>query len=558
MTVNSNVHVPSVVEAERGETRRFDIAILGSRPAGLILGAILARHGLRTVIIDSEIHPRYQCGEDTIPFSSLIFEMIADRYDVPQIRNIARARDVRDTVMPSSGIKKNLGFLYHSEGKTQDPSQALQFNVPSEHGESHLYRQDVDAYLLHAAVEHGVVYLQRKSNGSIEFGETDVRLQNSYGDWIEAEFVIDAAGEDSPIAQMLGLRTDAQRFVTHTTRFATHMIGVAPYDDTFPRRFPEKWHNGTLHHVFDGGWIGVMPFNNVSYSTNSTTSVVIHLQGEHGGRDGDQVLADLAARFPSLREHLGLARRVREWEVASPAQYGCIKPLGSRYLLLDESAYGNDLLFSRKLSNTAELVFALGHRLIAAARKRDYQGSELTGFAELQQGVVDFGDRIIAAAYVAMSDPALWNAFARSWLLFSITSTISCKHPYDNFVRSGDVAAFAPLDMASADGIWMPLDTSYRTLFTRVLKACETVRTGGQSTEAATKEIFVALAQSRALLPPIFDFGDPNVQVYNLTMARKIKTLIWGLTTARGGVGKLIFYRNFKKKANRPAPTPAK
>ena len=48
-----------------GETY-FDVAIVGSGIAGSTLGAILARHGLRTVIFEAKSHPRFSIGESMI------------------------------------------------------------------------------------------------------------------------------------------------------------------------------------------------------------------------------------------------------------------------------------------------------------------------------------------------------------------------------------------------------------------------------------------------------------------------------------------------------------
>ena len=45
---------------------RFDIAIIGSGISGSTLGAILARHGLRVIIFEAGVHPKFAVGESMI------------------------------------------------------------------------------------------------------------------------------------------------------------------------------------------------------------------------------------------------------------------------------------------------------------------------------------------------------------------------------------------------------------------------------------------------------------------------------------------------------------
>ena len=50
------------------------------------------------------------------------------------------------------------------------------------------------------------------------------------------------------------------------------MIGVTPLEqvdpDARPYSHPYRMSEGTLHHMFDGGWMWVIPFNNHPEHTN--------------------------------------------------------------------------------------------------------------------------------------------------------------------------------------------------------------------------------------------------------------------------------------------------
>ena len=47
----------------------FDVAILGTGIGGTSLGAILAKNGLRVLLLEQTVHPRFAIGESTVPVS---------------------------------------------------------------------------------------------------------------------------------------------------------------------------------------------------------------------------------------------------------------------------------------------------------------------------------------------------------------------------------------------------------------------------------------------------------------------------------------------------------
>jgi tetracycline 7-halogenase / FADH2 O2-dependent halogenase len=103
----------------------YDVAILGAGMAGGILGAVLARNGLRVLLIDAGVHPRFAVGESTIPYTSTMSKIIAERYQVPEVEALASFGAMR-RVSPMCGQKRNFGFVYHEEGRPQDPASRLQ------------------------------------------------------------------------------------------------------------------------------------------------------------------------------------------------------------------------------------------------------------------------------------------------------------------------------------------------------------------------------------------------------------------------------------------------
>ena len=88
-----------------------DVAILGSGLAGTIIGAILARNGAETVVLDKNAHPRFAIGESTIPQTSLMLKVLADRYDVPDFHNMSSWSRIDSSVTKACGVKLAAGFV---------------------------------------------------------------------------------------------------------------------------------------------------------------------------------------------------------------------------------------------------------------------------------------------------------------------------------------------------------------------------------------------------------------------------------------------------------------
>src|SRR5262245_19149548 len=109
--------------------RRFDVVIMGSGIAGGLMGCILACEGLRTLIIDNGVHPRFALGESTIGETTSMLRILAARYDVPEIAHISSLGEVMRHVTSACGVKRNFGFVYHEAFKEQRAGVVTQCNV---------------------------------------------------------------------------------------------------------------------------------------------------------------------------------------------------------------------------------------------------------------------------------------------------------------------------------------------------------------------------------------------------------------------------------------------
>ncbi len=187
----------------------YDVIILGSGIGGSMLGAILARHGTRVLLVEAGVHPRFAVGEATTPDTSCRFKLMSLKYDVPEIAHLATFHKLRDHVGASSGVKRAFSFLYHRENEEQNPKQSHQFPTlaPPLGPDCHLFRQDTDAYMLAVAARYGADVRQGVRIEDVEIGKTGVTLTSAAGERFQGQYLADASGFRSPLAQSSGYGT---------------------------------------------------------------------------------------------------------------------------------------------------------------------------------------------------------------------------------------------------------------------------------------------------------------------------------------------------------------
>jgi len=252
-------------------THNFDVAILGSGMSGSITAAILAKRGVSVLLLDGDVHPRFAVGESTIPHTSLLISLLAEKYGMPELDYTTYPDRLADHVCTTCGVKRTFGFAYHRPGEVHDRREALQFGTSAK-DENHWFRQDIDAYLYHLAVHYGAVPRQRTRATSLEIDQQGVRMRLSTGEDIHARYLVDATGYRSVVADRYDLREKPTRFRHHSRSLFTHMVDVPPFDEEH-NPLSVSWHQSTLHHCFERGWFWVIPFNNHKRSTNPLISV---------------------------------------------------------------------------------------------------------------------------------------------------------------------------------------------------------------------------------------------------------------------------------------------
>ncbi len=409
----------------------FDIAIIGSGIAGSALGAILARHGQRVVIFEAKSHPRFAIGESLILETSEMMRALAHFYDVPELAYFS-TENFLAYAGTTHGIKRHFGFLHHEKGQAHNPQHTLQAIIPKEpHGhELHLYRQDTDYFMMSTAVSHGAQVRQNMAVQDVQLHDDHVQIFPAKGETVTAKYVVDAGGFRSILAQTLGGRDF--NLQTHSRGMFTHMVNVPGHarannrQADYPLPFPMA--EGTLHHLFDGGWLWVIPFDNHAESTNPLCSVGLLLDPRlHPPRPDltpEEEFFSFIARFPNIAKQFEGAQAVRDWVRADRLQYNTRQVVGNRWALLGHAAGFIDPLYSKGLYTSLTAVFILAHQLLNAAKTGDYSAEPFADLQTVTHNFVCSADRLVANSYRSFRNYKLWQVYSVMWLLGAYTELV--------------------------------------------------------------------------------------------------------------------------------------
>lgn len=423
-----------------------DVVILGSGIGGASLAAILARQGLDVAIVDRTPHPRFAIGESTIPYTTQALAALSTLYDVPELFPKA----IRQVIGRRCGVKRHFGYSYHRQGEAAraDEVHMVWLGEP----EFHFFRQDLDAHLFHVALGQGVTPFVGVGVDRVDTSADGAVVHLEDGRALSASYVVDGTGRGSVLARQHGLRLQDPGLRTHTRTLFTHMIGVRPYDEIVPQAehgMPGRLHEGTLHHVFDGGWMWIIPFDNHEDSDNPLCSVGLQLDARRFPLDPDlspeDEFASWVARFPSVAAHLEGAVPVRPWVRTPRLQFASSRATGERWALLPH-AYGFvDPLYSRGLSCTLDGVKALADCILTAHREQDWRHDRFADLDGMYHRLLEAHDDLAYGSLVSWRDIELWKVWWYVWVQSTATEFFIMLGRHE-FEREGDDTLLRTID----------------------------------------------------------------------------------------------------------------
>ncbi len=161
------------------------------------------------------------------------------------------------------------------------------------------HRQDTDYLLISVAISYGATVLQNTPVSDIDVQPDGVKISAAQG----------AVYRDVP---------------------CYNAVSVSPKELGIPFR----WSEGILHHIFKGGWLWIIPFNNHVDSTNPLCSLGLQIDPRMYPARNDlppeQEFYEFIDRFPKMKEQLKLAIAVGGWVRAGRLQYSSHWQIGRK------------------------------------------------------------------------------------------------------------------------------------------------------------------------------------------------------------------------------------
>ena len=461
--------------ALRGRVSRtdFDLVVVGSGFAGSLAAILARRLGRSVALLERGTHPRFAIGESSSPLANLLLETLCERYELPRIRPLAAWGSwQRERPEIACGLKRGFTFYSHAAGRPFGalPDRSDQLLVAAspcdEVADTHWYRPDFDAFLAEEAAREGAETLDRTEvrlagfeNGAAVLETKRLGRERT----LRARLLVDATGPGGFVQRSLSPGRSDFPGLPATSGLYAHFTGVHRVDemgiDASSEVPPYPPDDAALHHVFDGGWIWVLRFNNGVVSAGVAAEP--WLAEEIGLSEGEPAWRRLLDRLPTVRDQFDGAETVTPFVHRETLPFRSRAAAGEGWLLLPSAAAFVDPLLS-----TGFPLTLLGLERLARALERSWGtpafASDLARDAAASLTEADTAALLVAALYSRFDD---FPAFAGlSHLYFASASYAEAarrlgRPELSGAFLSGDIPGFAPgfreccaLALSGADG----------------------------------------------------------------------------------------------------------
>ena len=238
---------------------------------------------------------------------------------------------------------------------------------------------------------------------------------------VNARFVIDASGPRGFLHRALHLDEMPLRWLPPTQGLYTHFEGVERWDRLYPTVEcpPYPLDDAALHHVFPGGWIWMLRFNNGI--TSAGAALTDAAAAAIGAADGAAGWTRLLTSLPSVERQFRQARATLPFVHAPRVAFRSARVSGPGWAMLPSAAGVIDPLLSTGFPLTLLGILRLLD-LLERTKPGDRREAALAAYERTTLAELDATEQLVGALYATMDDPPL---FKRLGLLYFAAASFS-------------------------------------------------------------------------------------------------------------------------------------
>ena len=403
-----------------GAVAQVDLVIVGAGFGGSLMAMVAHQLGLSVVLLEQGTHPRMAIGESTTPLSNLLLERLSATYDLPRIAPLAKWGSwQRAYPQISCGLKRGFTFFH------QGDSLLVAASPHDEIADTHWYRAEVDHFLVTEAQRLGVEYHDRVRIESLDFAEDGAAVAGRTGDGpfqLHARFFIDATGARGFLHRALQIPESPLPGFPATESLYSHFMGVTRTEcggDVVPYPIDDA----AVHHLFEGGWVWVLRFNNgVTSAGVAATKAVAR---ELALSEGEPAWQRLLERVPALQSQFRQAVACQPFRHMPAMSFRSGRIVGKRWAMLPSAAGFVDPLLSSGFSLTLMGIERLA-RILDKHRDSAELGFQLQNYALETECELLAVSQLIGALYATMGNFPAFTAV--SLLYFAAISFTETAH----------------------------------------------------------------------------------------------------------------------------------
>ena len=389
---------------------------------------IAHRLGRSVILLEKGKHPRFAIGESSTPLSNLLLDDLTTRYDLPRLQPLTKwGRWQRVHPEVGCGLKRGFTFYHHTLGEISAnlPDRTRQLLVAaSPHNEiadTHWYRAEFDHFFVQEARNLGVAYVDEVALHTVSESDDSITvggIRNGREFSVRASFLVDATGPRGFLQHALGIRERPLPDFPATQALFSHFSGVGRLGDG-NLMTPYPVDDAAVHHVFHGGWIWVLQFNNgITSAGAAVTGALAESLALQGGAPAWERLLDLV---PLLKKQFAASTLDRPFTYVPRLSFRSAAIAGKRWALLPSAAGFVDPLLS-----TGFPLTLLGVSRLAEMIEADSFSTSLPAYAHQTENELLAASRLVAALYKAMADFPLFVSV--SLLYFAAVSFAETAH----------------------------------------------------------------------------------------------------------------------------------